>query len=387
MLSADQLTAARELFPYTASGRIYLNHAATSPLSSRVVSAMTAHLRDRSEGKLESYMDDIAMITRTRSAIAELINAPSPDRISVQPNTSEPLNIVASGLRWNSGDRILLPEAEFPANVYPYLNLRRHGVEVEIFPSPRGVVTPEMIASHLTPRTRLLALSAVQFLSGYRADLRTIGSLCRSRNIVFVVDAIQAVGAIPMDVQADGIDALAAGSHKWQMGPHGAGFLYLTEELESRIQQSSLGWLSVDDPWNFRDYEQPLASSARRYEGGTPGIPSLWGLHAALRTLLEFGMETIQDQILELTGILTSGFLRRGALPLLSPQERKDRAGIVTCSLPEKTDGKAFLKRIASEGITVALREEKLRLSPHFYNTPEEMERTVGTIHDCLEQT
>jgi selenocysteine lyase/cysteine desulfurase len=130
MLTAEQLTAARKLFPYTSSGRIYLNHAATSPLSTRVVDAMTTHLRDRSEGKLDSYTDDIAMMTRTRSALRDLINAPSSDRISVQPNTSEALNIVASGLRWSSGEQILLSEAEFPANVYPYLNLRRHGVEV-----------------------------------------------------------------------------------------------------------------------------------------------------------------------------------------------------------------------------------------------------------------
>ncbi|MGB6649635.1 MAG: aminotransferase class V-fold PLP-dependent enzyme [Bacteroidota bacterium] len=386
MLTTEQLTAARRLFPYTSSGRIYLNHAATSPLSSRVVDAMTAHLRDRSEGKLDGYRDDIAMITRTRSAICDLINGPSPDRISLQPNTSEALNVVASGLQWASGDQILLSEAEFPANVYPYLNLRRHGVEVDVIPSSRGVMTPEMIESRLTPRTRLLALSAVQFLSGYRADLRTIGSICRSREVLFVVDAIQAVGAIPMDVQGDQIDAMAAGSHKWQMGPHGAGFLYLTEELQSRIQQSSLSWLSVEEPWNFHDYEQPLASSARRYEGGTPGVPSLWGMQAALRTLLEYGMETIQDQILGLTEILTTGLLQNGKLPVFSPPERENRAGIVTCALPEGADTRALMKQIESEGITLALREEKLRISPHFYNTPEEMERTLDTIHNCLQR-
>jgi selenocysteine lyase/cysteine desulfurase len=386
MLTAEQLTAARKLFPYTSSGRIYLNHAATSPLSTRVVDAMTTHLRDRSEGKLDSYTDDIAMMTRTRSALRDLINAPSSDRISVQPNTSEALNIVASGLRWSSGEQILLSEAEFPANVYPYLNLRRHGVEVEIFPSPQGVVTPERIESRLTPRTKLLALSAVQFLSGHRADLRRIGSLCRSRGVLFVVDAIQAVGAIPMDVQRDMIDALAAGSHKWQMGPHGAGFLYLTEELQSRIHQSSLSWLSVEKPWDFYDYEQPLARSARRYEGGTPGVPSLWGLHAALGTLLEFGMETIRDQILDLTEILTVGFLRRGKLQLASPPERENRAGIVTCDLPEGIDARALMKRTASEGIAVAIRENKLRISPHFYNTSEEMEQTLDIIHSCLEE-
>ncbi|MCK5573441.1 MAG: aminotransferase class V-fold PLP-dependent enzyme [Bacteroidetes bacterium] len=383
-MSHEQLISARRLFPFTSTGRIYLNHAAISPLSTRVVDGMTAHLRDRSAGKLDSYTDDVAMMNKTRSLVCRLINSPSPERISLQPNTSEALNVVTSGLQWEAGDHVLLSAVEFPANVYPYLNLRKHGVEIDFFPSADGVVTAQYVESRLTPRTKLFALSAVQFLSGYRADLQAIGSLCRSRGVLFVVDAIQAVGAIAVDVQAGQVDALAAGSHKWQTGPHGAGFLYLTEDLQSRIQQSSLGWLAVERPWNFHDYDQPLASSARRYEGGTPGVPSLWGLNAALGTLLEYGIEQIQDHILDLTDILTTEFLERGALQLFSPSERNRRAGIVTCTLPDAIDQNALFERIASRNLTVALREGKFRLSPHFYNSADEMRQAVDIIHECL---
>jgi len=345
---------------------------------------MTAHLRDRSAGKLDNYTDDVAMMNRTRSLVCGLINAPSPERIALQPNTSEALNVVASGLQWKAGDHILLSAVEFPANVYPYLNLRNHGVEIDLFPSADGVVTAQDVESRLTPRTTLFALSAVQFLSGYRADLQAIGSLCRSKGVLFIVDAIQAVGAIALDVQEGQVDALAAGSHKWQTGPPGTGFLYLTEELQSRIHQSSLGWLAVDRPWDFHDYEQPLASSARRYEGGTPGVPSLWGMNAALGTLLEYGIQQVQDHILDLTDILTTEFLERGALQLFSPSERDRRAGIVTCTLPDAIDQNALHGRISSRNLTVALREGKLRLSPHFYNSAEEMRQAVDIIHECL---
>ena len=285
----------RSFFPHIQTGRIYCNHAATGPLSTRVIEAMQRHLFDRSAGLLDTFDADMTMVGELRSRVAALINAPSPDRIAFPPNTSEGIAIVASGLPWQSGDRILLNSAEFPANVYPYIALRQAGVELDFVQCERGAVTPEMIESSLTPRTRLVALSAVQFLSGYRADLAAIGDLCRRRNIIFAVDGIQAVGAVRVDVQAMKIDALAAGAQKWQLSPHGAGFLYLTEELQSRITQSHLGWLSVDDPWQFYAYDQPLAASARRYEPGSLSFPALWGMHASLGLLLEVGLPAVEE--------------------------------------------------------------------------------------------
>jgi cysteine desulfurase/selenocysteine lyase len=246
------------------------------------------------------------------------------------------------------------------------------------------MITPDQIEKALTPRTRLVALSAVQFLSGHRADLASIGGLCRSRGVTFTVDGIQAVGAVALDVRAMKIDSLAAGSQKWQMGPHGTGFLYLTEELQADIQQTNLGWLGVADPWDFRNYNQALAPSARRYEGGSLNMPGLWGLEAALQTLLEFGIDAIEDHILGLTEILLEGFGDINGLEILTPIPSSARAGIITIKLPPGVDQKRIFKRMVDSGVTAALREGKLRYSPHFYNTPEEMRTAIEATRTCL---
>ncbi|MGH7600227.1 MAG: aminotransferase class V-fold PLP-dependent enzyme, partial [bacterium] len=226
---------------------------------------------------------------------------------------------------------------------------------------------------------------AVQFLSGYRADMAAIGELCRRRGIFFVVDGIQAVGAIHIDVQAMKIDALAAGSQKWQMAPHGTGFLYLTEELQSYLQQQYLGWLAVHDPWDFFNFNQPPAASARRYEGGTVNFPGIMGMHAALATLLEFGMDKIESHILALTEILTAELQKLDGVELFSPASLPERAGIVTIKLPPKVNGNAVLQKISARNVTISLRDGKLRYSPHFYNSPEEIMLAIEATREALQ--
>jgi cysteine desulfurase/selenocysteine lyase len=383
VFTPSQLSSVRQLFPYTSSGRIYLNHAATAPLSTPVVEAMRRNLQERSSGKLETYSDDILMIAELRERVARLIGAESTARIALQANTSDAICVVATGLPWRSGDRILLNRAEFPANVHPFLNMRRHGVEIDMIDAPDGVVTPEALRDAIRPRTRLLALSAVQFLSGFRADLASIGALCTERGIVFVVDGIQAVGAVRINVVEMKIDALAAGCQKWQLGPQGAGFLYVTDQLQEEIQQAYLGWLAVEDPWKFFDFEQGPAPSARRYEGGTLPIPSLWGMHAALGMLLETGPAAIEERLLALTGGLIDAFERAG-LELMTPAEPARRAGIVTLRLRAALNGRALMKDLARRGLIASIREGSLRLSPHFYNTDEEMHRAAGTVLECV---
>ena len=383
-LSAERLGSARALFPFTSDGIIYLNHAGTSPLSSRVVDALTMYLKERSQGMLETYPRDRQIIAECRTMVQRLVGAESPDRIALVGSTTEAINIVASGIDWKSGDRILSNTVEFPGNVYPYLNLKQRGVELDFLQDVQGAVTPQAIADGITPRTRLVALSAVQFLSGYRTDLAQIGEVCRRRGIVFAVDGIQAVGAIRIDVQRMKIDALAAGGQKWQTAPHGSGFLYLTEALQARLRQQSLGWLSVENPWDFHNYDQPIAASARRYEGGSLNIPSLWGMHAALSTLLEVGTEQIEQHILSLTTVLTDQLRQGDALQLYSPLLPHERAGIVTLDLPAGVDHNAVLDGLSRRHITAALRERKLRFSPHFYNSTDEMHSTVSATLEAL---
>jgi selenocysteine lyase/cysteine desulfurase len=386
VISREQLHQIRKLFPFTAGGRIYLNHAGTSPLSERVVAAMQEHLRERSQGMLETYPLDLDMVRRLRESVRKLIHAESPGRIAFQTNTSDALNIVAAGIPWKTGDRVLLNDQEFPANVYPYVNLKHHGVELDIVGSRNGMILADDIERALSPRTRLVAISAVQFLSGHRTALEAVGNLCRERGIIFAVDGIQAVGAVRIDVQRMKIDALAAGAQKWQMGPHGSGFLYVTEELQSRIHQQYLGWLGVHDPWDFRNYAQPLATSARRFEGGSLNMPGLWGMDAALSLLLEVGTETIEHHLLMLTRILMDGLQAIPGITVITPSADESRAGIVSIQLPVPADGNALFNRMQRDGVTVAVREGKLRYSPHFYNTPEEMRAVVDLTRRCFEQ-
>lgn len=385
-LPADALVAARALFPSLAQGKLYLNHAGTSPLSTRVVAAMTEYLQRRSAGMIDTYPDDCTMVERCRAAVARLVNAESPGRIAFQASTSDAINVLASGLPWQSGDSILLGAIEFPANVYPYLNLRSRGVSIDHLEAPDGCITTDLIASRITPRTRLVALSAVQYLSGYRADLRAIGALCRSKGITFAVDGIQAVGAVRVDVQRQNVDFLAAGAQKWQMGPHGSGILYLTEDLQSRIRQRSLGWLAVEDPWRFYDYDQPLASSARRYEGGSMNMPGLWGLDAAIGTILEFGPDRIESHILSITGELIERLRGISGVSLLTPAEADQRAGIVTVALESAQHASRSYERLVSRGLTIAVREGKLRYSPHFYNSMDDVRRAAELTGESLRQ-
>jgi selenocysteine lyase/cysteine desulfurase len=255
---------------------------------------------------------------------------------------------------------------------------------VDILRPGAGLLSIEMIEHALTPRTRLVAISAVQFLSGHRIDLRTLSALCHARGILLIVDGIQAVGAVRIDVRDMGIDALAAGAQKWQMSPQGTGFLYLTQEFQSRIRQKHLGWLSVADPWQFTKYDQPLATAARRYEGGTLNMMGLWGMEAAIRTLLEVGTGPIEDHLLSITGLLMDRLREIGGMRLLTPSQGSDRAGIVTGALAPGIDPQKVVAALTQRGVLIALREGSLRFSPHFYNSAEEMERTADIVRECL---
>jgi cysteine desulfurase/selenocysteine lyase len=382
MFDPETLARARELFPYLAGGRIYVNHAATSPYSTRVVAALQRYMDGRTTGEIDTYWSDVKMVEELREAVSTLVHAEGTDRIALLGNTTDGLNVIASGLQWHTGDRVLLNDAEFPANLYPYINLKRLGVELDFLHAAAGVVTVEDVTRALTPRTRVLGLSAVQFLSGYRADCAAIGRLCHERGVLFIVDGIQSVGAVTTDVQAMHIDALAAGAQKWQMATQGAGFLYLTASLQEQIRQSHLGWLSVHDPWEFRALDQPLAASARRYEGGSLYMSCLHAMHASLGTLLEFGIDRIEQHLAALTGVLLNGFLDIPGTELITPRSAGHRAGIVTIRMSRPDASKALTKELQRRHITAAVREGCVRFSPHFYNTIDEMHAIAAAVRE-----
>ena len=327
-------------------------------------------------GAIDVYVHMLATVAQTKQNLASLINA-SPDRIGFVGNTSEGINILAAGIDWKTGDRILLNDSEFPTNVVPFLNCKRHGVEIDFVKNVRGEIRVEDIERAITPRTRLLSISFVQFLAGFRADLTAIGALCKRHGIIFCVDSIQGLGVAPLDCAASGIDFLANGGNKWLMGMMGTGFVFLTPELQSRIQQSHIGWTSNRNFFgDFFTYRIDPDETARRYENGTQNYCGIAALQASTATLLEVGIERIAEHVAGLTDALIAMCDERG-YDTLTPRSRAHRAGIVSFTCP---DVERQFVRLTSSGIMVSLREGMLRVAPHFYNTHEE----IGALADVL---
>ncbi|MDD8019439.1 MAG: aminotransferase class V-fold PLP-dependent enzyme, partial [Bacteroidota bacterium] len=259
----------RSWFPHIHTGKIWLNHASVSPLSTRVNDVVGEYMSNRTSGDIDIYHFAMQSSKQTKENLATLIHA-TPDRIGFVGNTSEGLNILAQGLEWKSGDRILLNDIEFPTNVVPFLNLKRVGVEIDFVKSRNGEITLEDIEALITPRTKVLSVSFVQFLSGFKVDLAALGELCKRHQIIFCVDSIQGLGVAPLDVQEAQIDFLSNGGQKWLMGMMGLGFIYITKELQDRIHQRHAGWTSNRNFFgDFFNYRIDFDETARRYENGT----------------------------------------------------------------------------------------------------------------------
>jgi selenocysteine lyase/cysteine desulfurase len=374
----------RSLFPHCADGIVYLDHAGTGPLPLPVVQAMERHLRRRLHGQTD-LSEEVEAVERTRWLIAALLNAPSPGTIALMPNTTTALATVAMGLSWRHGDVIVVGAREFPANVYPWRALRRFGVELRLVPMPEGLLELEQLVAAIDARTRLVTVSAVQFLSGDRIALEELGEICAQRGIWLVVDGIQAVGAVRVDVQRCRISALACGGAKWLLAPHGTGFLYLAPPLQEELQPALLGWLAAEDPWNLFDYEQPLVSSARRFEGGSLNVAGIVGLCAALELLHRYGVERAEARVVALSGYLRELLL---SLPVRvqTPEPPERRAGIVSISLPDGESAEPVFHFLQRSGVRCSLRMGWLRFSPHWYTTAGELEYAVEKLREALQR-
>lgn len=380
VFSESELTEIRENFPHTKTGHIYLNHAAISPISRSVKQGIDRFLSDRHTGKIDNFEMGMSIVQETRDLISGFVNAESSDQITFMSNTSEGITAVAEGLKWNEGDEILLNHMEFPTNVQPYRILDRFGVNVRYIEPEDNKVTPHMVESAITSGTRLFSISAVQYLTGFKADLEAIGAICKKHDVLFVVDAIQYMGAGTIDVQACNIDALATGGHKWLMSPMGTGFLYLSDKLSRRLKPYKTGWLSVQEPWELSNFEQEWLPVSQHLEIGTPNVIGFAGMNASLKTLNSIGPDRITENILNLTEYLTAKLSQQKNTQLISPKEQKERAGIVTFTTTDITDTEAFVETLKKKNITISSREGKLRVAPHFYNTIEELDTVLNAI-------
>lgn len=355
---------------------VYVNHAAISPLSDLTINTIMHFWKNRSHYPVDNYEEVQIKKLKLKELISMLINSKSVQNIALTGNTSSGLSMVTSGYHWQNGDRIILNTMEFPSNIYPFLNMKKFGVEIDWITPVNGRITVEDIEKIVTGDTKMIGISFVQFLNGFRADLEKIGKFCRTNSIFLVVDGIQGVGAIPIDVGKFKIDALASGGHKWLMWPMGVGFLYVSDNLLKHLSPSHAGWLSVKDPWDLFSYNLDFLEGADRFETGTMNF---MGVEAALKTLeifLDIGIENIWKRIQDLTGLLIDG-LKKMEFDIISPTDEASRSGIVSI---KTNNPELILKKLNENGIIAALREGMIRFSPHCFNSSEDIKKILRIL-------
>jgi selenocysteine lyase/cysteine desulfurase len=338
------------------------------------------------------FMDQ--MRAAARPAAARLINAHE-DEIALVESTTHGLSLAANAIPLEPGDRVLLCDLEFLEVAIPWVEKQKDGIEIDVVRNSGGKVAADDFAQLITPRTRVISVSSVQWTNGFRLDIAALSRLCRDHNIWLVVDAIQQLGAVPFDVRETPVDFLASGGHKWLNAPFGCGFLYVNRDALPKLRLPLAGYLSVRDPvggWGeyfqtptttpVQDYE--FVGTARRFEtGGTSNYPGAVGLAASLKLIETLGQQNIAQHIFDLTDQLMSGLDRLG-LQVATPRERDHRSGIVTFSVGSAAENVKLMNRLLEKKILVSVRYTSgvggVRISCHFYNSAEDIETLLAEL-------
>jgi len=363
------LNAIREAFPVTESW-VYMDHAAVAPISRSVQRAMQEQLRDVASNGIVNSDRWNTIYARTRKAAARLIGARASE-IAFVKNTTEGILTVANGLRWRPGDNVVISDHGFPANVYPWWNLKSKRVETRMVSEVDGRIPIEMLFDTVDERTRIVSISSVEFASGYRHNLHAIGEFCQANGILFFVDAIQSLGALRLDVKECKIDFLSADAHKWLLGPEGAGIFYCSKKAMKRIQLTQLGWASVINPGDYLDYDPTPLPDAQRFESGTLNTVGIYGLKACLDLIHKVGIDVIESRVLMLTDRLADGLKEKGYV-VVSSRREGEKSGIVSFGRSDM-DADMIFQILQERNIVSAARAGYCRLSPHFYNTEAEV--------------
>jgi len=362
----------RDDFPVT-SQLTYLNHAAVAPLCRPAAEAMKQLADDALNYGSLHYDQWMAAYQGLRSAAARLINASSGE-IAIVKNTSEGVATIALGLDWKSGDRIVVFQEEFPANYFPWLRLESKGVQI----SRLSIHDPLDRIAEAIRGARLLAISYVNYLSGYRVDLDTIGRLCREHNCFFFVDAIQGMGAFPIDVERSQIDALSADGHKWMLGPEGNGTLYVRKDRLDQIEPVEFGWTNAAGYADYASRDMTPRPDAGRYECGTLNTLGCFGQRAAIEFLLAIGVEHITASVERLADRIYRGVRAKG-YEVLAERTLETGSGIVSFRHP-RVDAREIVTKLREARIAAAPRQGWIRTSPHFYIDPAEIDRMLEVL-------
>jgi selenocysteine lyase/cysteine desulfurase len=369
-------TALRQEFPVTRRWAFF-DHAAVAPLSARAQKAMTDWAADQAENGDVYDQRWRQRIEEVRRLAGRLLGT-EPLDIAFVKNTSEGIGIVAEGYPWHPGDNVVTAAEEYPANIYPWMNLADRGVEVRRVPSRGSRLEVGDLRAAMDSRTRLVTLSLVEFASGFRNDVDVIGALCRERGILFFVDAIQGLGVFPLDVGQAPIDFLAADGHKWLLGPEGAGLFYIRRELVERLHAVGIGWHSVVGAMDFARTDFRLKPHAGRWESGSLNVAGITALGASLELLLDIGIRAVAARVLDLTDYLCTRAAGTG-LEVFSSRRPEDKSGIVSLVAPGG-DPRAAVRRCRDQGIVINHRAGRLRISPHCYNTRAEIDRLLEAL-------
>lgn len=369
---------ARHLFPIT-STHAFLNHAAAAPFSKPVAEAMQEGISWRLDlGAMAHKEEEDRPTEHLRRSAARLIGADQSE-ICLTRNTSHGLNIVAAGLPWQPGDNLVTAETEFPANIYPWKNLERKGVEVRFAPARDNRILVDDVAALVDNRTRLVAISFVEFATGFRNDLEALAELCHSRHALLCVDGVQGVGALPLDVGQVPLDFLALGGPKWLMGPIGTGFLFVRRQHIHSLDLAMAGWAGTIDMHQHFRYDLPWHDDARRFEEGSLNMIGASGLNKAIELLLSVGIDTIEDRIMTLTDRLVEGLKQYGYQIITPIARRSERSGILSFR-HQHHDPARLEQRLCEARVVISRRGPFIRASPHFYNNEEDIDRLLSAL-------
>jgi len=369
----------RQEFPVK-ENQIFFDHAKVSPLPRRVRDAINEFTKDACEHGTKNYKSWMMEVDRVRGQFAQLING-DVDEVAFIKNTSEGISIVANGIDWKAGDNVVIPNIEFPANVYPWWNLKRFGVDTRMVKAREGRILFDDIVAQTDKRTRVISVSSVECNSGFRNNLNRIGAFCKDNKILFCVDAIQSLGVLRMDVKRDNIDFLAADGHKWMLSVEGLGGFYISKNMLEEIYPATVGWDSVVNASDYMNYDFTFRPDAKRFEEGSFNTMSIYALGAALDLLLKIGIDNVQSSVLLQGNYLVEGLQQRG-IKIINSMIPKERSGIISYVL--NTDQKKLASYMAENNVSLTLRDGIVRLSPHFYNSRDEADQYFDLLDNFL---
>ncbi len=357
---------------------IYLNHAAVAPWPVRTEKAVTAFCRENVTIGSKKYSNWLKVEAHLKQQLAQLINAASVDEIALVKNTSEALSFVAYGLDWAVADNIVTSDEEFPSNMIPWESLAEQGVEVKKIQLKDSADPTEALINNIDSNTKLLTISSVQYASGLRVDLERLGAACQQKGVLFCIDAIQSVGAFPVDVEKYNADFMMADGHKWMLGPEGLGFFYCRKQAISKLKLSQFGWHMVEDMGNYDAPEWTTAQSARRFECGSPNMLSIHALSASIGLLLDIGMHSVSENVVKRGQYVIDHVLKSPSLELLTSPDRHGNNIVIFKPSNGKTN--ELFEYLTAHNVVCAKRGGGIRFSPHFYTPYKIIDRAFTLI-------